>query len=95
VGPPPPGRPVEGYSAATTAPIGGRDQARTVRRLVDGARNELRLGAAAFGTRSAALDTWERRTGATVHATIRTLLSDAQISLREAVSQIVIKPEFQ
>jgi hypothetical protein len=90
---------VAGSLAAITAPIGGRDQAKAIGSSIEAARGELRfLDVVDFddpSTRSAAIDTWERRHSERIGQLVTTSLSDAQIALREAISQIVIKPEYR
>jgi hypothetical protein len=89
----------EGAEAAKSARIGGRDQSREVKAAVDSARLGLTLAFARPtddpSVRDAFMRNWERRHSEAIAGTTRTLLSDAQIALREAIGKIVIRPEFR
>jgi hypothetical protein len=93
---------VEGELVARTAAIGGRNQYVDLRPIFDQAAMSLRaLGdaakAAAPGNESFwedAFAVWLKRTTRTITARVNTALSDAQMSLSEAVSRVRIKPEL-
>jgi hypothetical protein len=84
----------ESDRAAQTAPIAGRDQAKDIEAAVVEACSRLRLSANAEPFRGWHAG-WELHHRAVLAGRIRSSLSDAQIALREAISQIVIKPEFR
>jgi hypothetical protein len=87
----------EGPDSAATAPITVSDQAKMIKTAVDEARHGLKLAAVtSFGDaaiKPVVHETWERRHRSAIGSTVRLILSDAQIALREAVGQIVIKSE--
>ena len=89
----------DGARAARLAPIGGRDHAKTIHAAVDEAKHGLKLAAGTSwgdpATGEAMHETWERRHRSALGTTVRVLLSDAQIALREAVSRIMIKPHLR
>ena len=84
----------EGRQAAQMAPIAGRDQAAELQAALAGAANELHLAANAESPAEWYAG-WERRHGEALNGRVRSDLSDAQIALREAIGQIVIRPEFR
>lgn len=80
---------------ARTVPIGRRDQALHIASLVDDAEGELRLGSSVQridpATKAAYLQNWELRHAATIASAMHGHLSDAQMSLHNAVGQLLVK----
>jgi len=89
----------DGARAAQRAHIGGRDHAKAVKAAIDDARHGLKLAAGtSWGDAAAGRaihENWETRHRSAIGATMRGLLSDSQIALREAVSRIMIKPHLR
>jgi hypothetical protein len=85
-----------GEHTARYAPIAGRNQYVDARNLIDtiGANLQLTALAADPEHRAAWLADWHRRSFDRLTGHIRASLSDAQMSLSEAVGRIRIKPEL-
>jgi hypothetical protein len=85
--------------AARRAPIGGDDQYGVVRSMVDDARRQLKLVAGVGENdptaRAAYHEMWQCRHRAALTSTVKTALSDAQMSLFNVVGQLMIRSDIR
>jgi hypothetical protein len=80
----------EGAEVARSVEIAGRDQARVIDKAIEEARLRLSLASAAASLgRGDGYELWRTKHTDGLELLVRTLLSDAQIALREAVARLV------
>src|SRR5262249_17710791 len=92
----------EGAAVARNAQIGGRDAYQDLAAIIDSAMTALPIAANAARvpstpaeSRQAILVNWEVRPREAISRQAKTILSDSQIAIHNAVGRLMIKPELQ